>query len=92
VLRIFLKIHRLGRVLNPQPLVPVASTITTTLPRRLVMFSAVCNHTISKLIFLSRQKQCVIISLKQLIVGTGVNSAFNILMNRTVYYFAVPFT
>jgi hypothetical protein len=30
-----LKIHRLGRVLNPQPLGPVASTLTTTLPRRL---------------------------------------------------------
>jgi hypothetical protein len=35
VLRIFiaLKIHRLGRVLNPQPLGPVASTLTTTTPR-----------------------------------------------------------
>jgi hypothetical protein len=30
-----LKIHRLGRVLNPQPLGPVASTLTTTAPRRL---------------------------------------------------------
>jgi hypothetical protein len=30
-----LKIHRLGRVLNPQPLGPVASTLTTTPPRRL---------------------------------------------------------
>jgi hypothetical protein len=29
-----LKIHRLSRVLNPQPLVPVASTLTTTPPRR----------------------------------------------------------
>jgi hypothetical protein len=30
-----LKIHRLGWVLNPQPLCPVASTLTTTPPRRL---------------------------------------------------------
>jgi hypothetical protein len=30
-----LKIHRLCRVLNPQPLDPVASTLTTTPPRRL---------------------------------------------------------
>jgi hypothetical protein len=30
-----LKIHLLGRVLNPQPLGPVASTLTTTPPRRL---------------------------------------------------------
>jgi hypothetical protein len=29
-----LKIHRLGRVLNPQPLGPVASTLTTTPSRR----------------------------------------------------------
>jgi hypothetical protein len=29
-----LKIHRLGRVLNPQPLGPVASTLITTPPRR----------------------------------------------------------
>jgi hypothetical protein len=29
------KIHRLGRVLNPQHLGPVASTVTTTPPRRL---------------------------------------------------------
>jgi hypothetical protein len=29
-----LKIHRLGRVLNKQPLGPVASTLTTTPPRR----------------------------------------------------------
>jgi hypothetical protein len=29
-----LKIHCLGRVLNPQPLGPVASTLTTTPPRR----------------------------------------------------------
>jgi hypothetical protein len=29
-----LKIHRLGRVLNPQPLGPVASTLTTTAPMR----------------------------------------------------------
>jgi hypothetical protein len=29
-----LKIHRLGRVLNPQLLGPVASTLTTTPPRR----------------------------------------------------------
>jgi hypothetical protein len=36
VLRIFiaLKIHHLGRVLNPQRLGPVASTPTTTPPRR----------------------------------------------------------
>jgi hypothetical protein len=31
-----LKIHCLGRVLNPQPLGPVASTLTTTPPRGLV--------------------------------------------------------
>jgi hypothetical protein len=39
VLRIFiaLKIHRLGWVLNPQPLGPVASTLTTTQARRLRM-------------------------------------------------------
>jgi hypothetical protein len=29
-----LKIHRLGQVLNPQPFGPVASTLTTTPPRR----------------------------------------------------------
>jgi hypothetical protein len=36
VLRIFiaLKIHRLGRVLNPKSLGPVASTVTTIPPRR----------------------------------------------------------
>jgi hypothetical protein len=36
VLRILspLKIDRLGRDLNPQPLDPVASTLTTTPPRR----------------------------------------------------------
>jgi hypothetical protein len=33
-----LKIHRLGWVLNPQPLGPVASTLTTTPPRRLVSY------------------------------------------------------
>jgi hypothetical protein len=30
-----LKIHRLGLGLNPQPLGPVASTLTTTPPKRL---------------------------------------------------------
>jgi hypothetical protein len=34
-----LKIHRLGRVLNPQPLGPVTSTLTTTPPRRRSLFS-----------------------------------------------------
>jgi hypothetical protein len=33
-----LKIHRLGWVLNPQPLGPVASTLTTTPPRRPASF------------------------------------------------------
>jgi hypothetical protein len=33
-----LKIHRLGRVLNPQPLGPVSSTLTTTPLRRLIPF------------------------------------------------------
>jgi hypothetical protein len=39
-LRIFspLKIHRLGLVLNPQPLGLVASTLTTTPPRRAMNF------------------------------------------------------
>jgi hypothetical protein len=32
-----LKIHHLGRVLNPQPLGPVVSTLTTTPPRRLLV-------------------------------------------------------
>jgi hypothetical protein len=32
-----IKIHRFGRVLNPQPLGAVASTLTTTPPRRLLM-------------------------------------------------------
>jgi hypothetical protein len=32
-----LKIHRLGRGLNPQPLCPVASTLTTTPPWRPVL-------------------------------------------------------
>jgi hypothetical protein len=34
-----LKIHRLGRVFNPQPLGPVASTLTTTPPRQHFTFS-----------------------------------------------------
>jgi hypothetical protein len=34
-----LKIHRLGRGLNPQPLGPVASTLTTTPPRPCSMFN-----------------------------------------------------
>jgi hypothetical protein len=33
-----LKIHRLGRVFNPQRLGPMASTLTTTPPRRLNIF------------------------------------------------------
>jgi hypothetical protein len=33
---IALKFHRLGLFLNPQPLGPVVSTLTTTPPRRLL--------------------------------------------------------
>jgi hypothetical protein len=39
-----LKIHRLGRVLYPQPLIPVASTLTITPPRRLYLFIRVRSH------------------------------------------------
>jgi hypothetical protein len=45
-----LKIHRLGRVLKPQPLGPVASTLTTTPPRRLYT-------KIQKELFLPQQRR-----------------------------------
>jgi hypothetical protein len=47
-----LKIHRLGRVMNPQHLVPVASTLTTTPSRRLILFTSVGNQTLNILYYL----------------------------------------
>jgi hypothetical protein len=66
VLRIFiaLKIHRLGRVLNPQTLGPVASTLTITPPRRppviisvWVYFAVLPNVVVEWLIFLLRNRE-----------------------------------